>query len=403
MSIRLDVADNTDFDYVQENGLPEIFNEVLDDVLAKKPEKENVSSVMATFLAPKPKPSRFLKIGNTPLVEVPSPNPLVKIFVKCEFVNPTGSIKDRIAQHMLSVAEAEGKIIRGKTTVIAASSGNTGSAIAMACSTRGLKCKIFTNSKCSKEKIDAVKAFGGEIIVGPTGIAADHPDHYQNLAVAAARQPDTFDVDQYDNQRNPEAYYKSLGPEIWDQTEGKVTHFIAAGSTGGTISGVGKYLKEQNSDIKVILSDPHGSCFSDYYKTGDHTGASSFLIEGVGKDSIPGAMNFGIVDYAIQISDAQAVKTCHDLACNEGLLTGGSSGLNVAAAREIAMTLTEPATIVTICPDTGLKYLSKYYNDQWLEEQGVHLDEERYLSCKRYKAPMVWGPEMKCPDLNNNA
>ena len=341
------------------------------------------------------------RVGNTPLVEVPSPNPLVKIYAKCEFTNPTGSIKDRIAEHILNTAEKSGDVKPG-TTIIAASSGNTGSAIAMACSSRGYKCKIFTNSKCSEEKINAVKAYGGEIVVGPTGIAADHPDHYQNLALAAAKEPGSYDVDQYDNLRNPEAYYRSLGPEIYNQTNGEVTHFVAAGSTGGTISGVGRYLKEMKPECQIVLADPHGSCFTDYYKDGDHNGATSFLVEGVGKDSIPGAMDFGLVDWAIRISDAQAIKVCHEMSQKEGMLVGGSSGLNIAAAQEIAMTLTEPATIVTICPDTGLKYLSKYYNAEWLENQGVFLDE-RYLTCKRYKTPEILGAELKHASLRKQA
>ena len=338
------------------------------------------------------------RVGDTPLVEVPSPNPLVKIFAKAEFMNPTGSIKDRIALHILNTAEKEGKVKEG-TTIVAASSGNTGSAIAMACSVRGLKCKIFTNTKCSEEKVNAVRAYGGEIVVGKSGMAADHPEHYQNLAIAAAAEPNSFDVDQYDNLANPEAYYLSIAPEIWNQTNGEVTHFVAAGSTGGTISGIGKYLKEKNPNMEVILADPHGSCFSDYYKDGTHNGATSFLVEGVGKDSIPGAMNFDVVDYAIQISDAQAVKVCHELSQNEGMLVGGSSGLNVAAAQEIALTLTKPATIVTVLPDTGLKYLSKYYNAEWLESQGLHLDEARYESCKRYQKPEIHGPEKKHASL----
>ena len=358
---------------------------------------------MNAVLGVQEKKGRFVsRVGKTPLIEVPSPNPLVKIYAKAEFMNPTGSIKDRIAEHILNTAEAEGKLKQGVSTVVAASSGNTGSAIAMACSTRGYKCKIFTNAKCSEEKVNAVRAYGGEIVVGPTGVPAEHPEHYQNLAVAAAAEPNCFDVDQYDSPANPEAYYKSLGPEIWSQTNGEVTHFVAAGSTGGTITGVGQYLKDQNQDVEVILADPHGSCFSDYYLTGTHSGATSFLIEGVGKDSIPGAMKFDVVDYAIQISDAQAVKVCHELSQNEGMLVGGSSGLNVAAAQEIAKTLTKPATIVTVCPDTGLKYLTKYYNAGWLAKNDLRLDEENYTTCSRFKEPLIHGREKKHASLQKN-
>eukprot|EP01059_Diplonema_ambulator_P006829 TRINITY_DN1641_c3_g1_i1.p1 TRINITY_DN1641_c3_g1~~TRINITY_DN1641_c3_g1_i1.p1 ORF type:complete len:426 (+),score=128.02 TRINITY_DN1641_c3_g1_i1:74-1279(+) len=400
MSIRVDLVNSADAAYAEEVGLPEVVSNMVEEVLQKKPERTELAEVMGNILgAQPPAPGKFLKrVGNTPLVEVPSPNPLVKIYAKCEFMNPTGSIKDRIAEHILNTAEKDGKVKKG-TTVIAASSGNTGSAIAMACSTRGYKCKIFTNKKCSEEKINAVKAYGGEIVVGPTGVPADHPDHYQNLAIAAAQEPNTFDVDQYDNAANPEAYYLSLGPEIWEQTRGEVTHFIAAGSTGGTITGTGRYLKERNSKVQVILADPHGSCFSDYYVDGTHNGATSFLVEGVGKDSIPGAMDFKVVDYAIQISDSQAIKTCHNLSQEDGMLVGGSSGLNVAAAQEVAKTLTTPSVIVTICPDTGLKYLSKYYNFEWLESQGVFLDEDRFRDTKRWAEPLIHGPEKKHASL----
>eukprot|EP01064_Diplonema_japonicum_P034688 TRINITY_DN7286_c0_g1_i1.p1 TRINITY_DN7286_c0_g1~~TRINITY_DN7286_c0_g1_i1.p1 ORF type:complete len:403 (+),score=105.24 TRINITY_DN7286_c0_g1_i1:64-1272(+) len=401
MSIRIDLANTSDAAYSEQVGLPEVVSGLVEEVVLKKPEKTELTEVMGSILGAEKPPvaGKFLnRVGNTPLVEIPSPNPLVKIYAKCEFMNPTGSIKDRIAEHILNSAEKTGTVKKG-TTVVAASSGNTGSAIAMACSSRGYKCKIFTNSKCSEEKINAVRAYGGEIVVGPTGIPADHPDHYQNLALAAAAEPNSYDVDQYDNAANPEAYYLSLGPEIWEQTKGEVTHFVAAGSTGGTISGVGRYLKEQQTGVQVILADPHGSCFSDFYREGTHNGATSFLVEGVGKDSIPGAMDFKLVDYAIQISDSQAIKCCHTLAQEEGMLVGGSSGLNVAAAQEIAKTLTKPSTIVTICPDTGLKYLSKYYNADWLEKQGVFLDEERFTNTKRYQKPVVHGPEMKHASL----
>jgi cysteine synthase len=420
MSIRIDFQHEEDAQYVAEVGLAEKVGDLVDEIVERKPAEKDLVPTMAAILSDStarhadPQPAKvqagkfIQRIGNTPLVEVPSPNPQVKIYAKCEQMNPTGSIKDRIADHILNTAEADGKLTRGSgQLVVAASSGNTASAIAMQCAVRGYKCKIFTNTKCSKEKVDSVKAYGGDIIVGPSGKPADSPEHYQNLAVAAAAaSPGAYDVDQYDNPANPEAYYNSLGPEIWEQTAGTVTHFVAAGSTGGTISGVGRYLKEKTDGAcEVVLADPHGSCFSDYYLRGEHDGASSFLIEGVGKDSIPGAMNFAYVDWALQISDAQALKVCHEMAQGEGMWIGGSSGLNIAAAQEMAKKMDKPGVIVTIIPDHGLKYLSKYYNSEWLSQQGVELSPDGIPACtgKRYKDALFHGPETKHESLRSTA
>eukprot|EP00756_Hemistasia_phaeocysticola_P018809 Hpha_TRINITY_DN15619_c4_g5::TRINITY_DN15619_c4_g5_i2::g.99392::m.99392/K01697/CBS; cystathionine beta-synthase len=406
MAIRVEFREQADRDYVKEVNLAEHVQGLVEEVVERKPTEKEVVPTMAKILNTSAtsgvQASKFIsRIGNTPLVEVPSPNPEVKIYAKCEFMNPTGSIKDRIAEHILNTAESKGLLTRGSgQTVVAASSGNTGAAIAMACATRGYKCKIYTNTKCSTEKINAVKAYGGECIVGPSGKAADDPEHYQNLAIAEAATTGAYDVDQYDAPANPEAYYRSLGPEIWEQTRQTVTHFVAAGSTGGTISGVGRYLKEVSEGaVEVVLADPHGSCFSDYYLKGKHDGATSFLVEGVGKDSIPGAMDFGCVDWAIQISDAEAIRVCHELAQKEGMWVGSSAGLNVAAAQHMAAKMDKPGVIVTVLPDHGLKYLTKFYNFEWLEKQGVDLTPEGNEKCKRYKPVLFHGPETKCPDL----
>lgn len=408
MAIRVDLREQADRDYVNEVNLAERVSDLVEEIVEKKPAEKELVPTMAKILntqaaGPGVEATRFInKIGNTPMVEVPSPNPDVKIYAKCEFMNPTASIKDRIAEHILNVAEEKGKLTRGSgQMVVAASSGNTAAAIAMACATRGYKCKIYTNTKCSSEKINAVKAYGGECVVGPSGKAADDPEHYQNLAIAeVARTPGAFDVDQYDAPANPDAYYRTLGPEIWEQTRGTVTHFVAAGSTGGTISGTGRYLKEVSEGaVTVVLADPHGSCFSDYYLKGKHEGATSFLVEGVGKDSIPGAMDFGCVDWAIQISDAESIRVCHELAQKEGMWVGSSSGLNVAAAQQIAKRMDKPGVIVTVLCDHGLKYLSKFYNAEWLEKQGVDLTPEGYEKCKRYKPVLIHPAETKCDTL----
>ncbi len=265
--------------------------------------------------------------------------------------------------------------------MVAASSGNTGAATAMVAAMRGYRAVITTSSKCSSEKIDSIRAYGAMVIVCPDGVSESHPDHYMNVATRlAAENDDWFDVNQYDNAQNPDAHYCSLGPEIWEQTRGEVTHFIVAGSTGGTISGNAKYLKEKNPNCKVILADPVGSIFTSYFR-GNHGGGGGgggggekggkYLVEGVGKGSIPGAMDFALIDDVMPVSDSNAFAMCHYLASQAGILAGGSSGLNALAAICLANKMTEPATIVTIMPDTGLKYLSKIYNPTWLAENGI--------------------------------
>ncbi|KAL4455400.1 hypothetical protein ABPG74_012552 [Tetrahymena malaccensis] len=314
-------------------------------------------------------------IGNTGLVELKKINPYrekgIKIYVKCEYMNPTGSIKDRIAKYIFDTAESEGKLRKGMT-VVAASSGNTACSVAFIAAQRGYKCKVITNTKCSKEKQDAPKAFGAEVIVGPANVSADSPDHYMNMAINMCKaNPDYYDIDQYDNPLNPLAYYNSLGPEIWNQTSGNIDYFIAAGSTGGTISGTSKYLKEASEGrVQAVLADPYGSVFYQYWKTRELITPGKFQVEGVGKDTIPLAMDMDLIDQCVQIDDKTAFETCYKLTKFEGLMVGGSSGLNVAAALKLASTLDGPATIVTVCPDAGVKYLSKIYSQAWLEQNG---------------------------------
>jgi cystathionine beta-synthase len=279
-------------------------------------------------------------------------------------------VKDRIIRHIFKNAEETGKLRPGGT-VVAASSGNTGAATAMVAAMRGYRAVITTSSKCSSEKIDSIRAYGAMVIVCPDGVSESHPDHYMNVATRlAAENDDWFDVNQYDNAQNPDAHYCSLGPEIWEQTRGEVTHFIVAGSTGGTISGNAKYLKEKNPNCKVILADPVGSIFTSYFRGNGEKGGK-YLVEGVGKGSIPGAMDFALIDDVMPVSDSNAFAMCHYLASQAGILAGGSSGLNALAAICLANKMTEPATIVTIMPDTGIKYLSKIYNPTWLAENGI--------------------------------
>jgi len=323
----------------------------------------------------------FDLIGNTPLIDLTSlANPKtegVKLYAKAEFLNPGFSIKDRIARNILDQAEAAG-VLKPGMTIVAASSGNTGAATAMLCAMRGYRCIITTNKKCSEEKQNSIKAYGAELVVSPDGVAPDSPDHYMNIpAKLMSEQPDKFfDINQYDNLKNPEGHYKTLGPEIWSQTMGTVTHFLAAASTGGTVSGTGKYLKEKNPAVKIIMPDPVGSIFKEYFETGKVGTAEKFLVEGVGKDSIPGALDINTVDGVIPVTDNDAFKMCHRMARREGILAGGSSGLNVHAAVTLANQLEEPGVIVTILCDTGIKYLSKVFNPVYLASKGIDVSLE---------------------------
>lgn len=314
-------------------------------------------------------------IGNTPLVKLKRlcPNPLVTILAKVEFLNPSGSIKDRIVLHIINQAEKEGKLKPGGT-IIENTSGNTGAAVAMIAAIRGYKAILTMPDKVSKEKQDALKAFGAQIVVTPTSAAPDSPDHYVNTAKRLAEEtPNSFRIDQYDNKTNPEAHYNSTGPEIWKQADGKIDYFIASASTGGTISGIGRYLKEQNPKIKVIMPDPIGSIYCTYFKTGviPHGGNCNYQLEGIGEDHIAQAMDFSIVDDVIPVTDKDAFTVGRDLAKKEGILAGGSSGANVWTALHVAESLKEPAVIVTVLPDGGIKYLSKMYNDDWMKQNNL--------------------------------
>lgn len=316
-------------------------------------------------------------VGNTPLVKLQklSPNPLVDIYVKLEFFNPSGSIKDRIVQFIIDDAEKNG-LLKPGGTIVENTSGNTGAAAAMMGAIKGYKVILTMPDKVSIEKQNALKAFGAEIVVTPTSAAPDSPDHYVNTAIRIANEtPNSFRINQYDNPLNPLAHYHSTGPEIWRQTEGKVTHFVASGSTGGTISGISKYLKEQNPEVFSFMPDPFGSIYYQYFKTGEisHEGSCSYQVEGVGEDHINKAMDFKMVNDMIQFNDDNAFTVARRLAREEGIIGGGTGGANVWAAMELAKTLTKPATIVTIIPDNGAKYLSKFYNDEWMKANGYKL------------------------------
>jgi cysteine synthase len=247
---------------------------------------------------------------------------------------------------------------------------------------RGYRCIITTSPKCSQEKMDAIRAYGARLLVSPESAKEGEPAHYMEMArLLALRDPERyFDVDQYDSKFNAEGHYLTLGPEIWEQTAGTVTHFVAAGSTGGTVSGTGRFLKERNAGVRVVLADPVGSIFTDYFRNGAIPAkAGKYLVEGVGKGSIPGAMDFSLIDAVQPVSDQEAFDMCFRLCREEGLCAGGSAGLNLHAAMQVANTCEEDATIITVLPDLGIKYLSKIYNPVWLRDNGLHGPEEPRL------------------------
>ncbi len=314
-------------------------------------------------------------VGNTPLVKLQkfSPNPLVTILAKCEFLNPSCSIKDRIVKYIIDDAEKTG-LLKPGGTIVEGTSGNTGAATAMIAAIKGYKAILTMPDKVSIEKQNALKAYGAKIIVCPTAAAPDSSDHYVNTSIRIAKEtPNSFRINQYDNKKNPEAHYHSTGPEIWQQTDGQLDYFVASASTGGTISGVGKYLKERNPNIKVVMPDPVGSIYYEYFKTRKVPASEgcTYFVEGVGEDHIAHALDWSIVDEVIQFTDKQAFAVGRRLATEEGILAGGSSGANVWAAIELAKKLTKPTTIVTVLPDLGVKYLSKMYNDEWMTQHDL--------------------------------
>jgi len=313
-------------------------------------------------------------IGNTPMVHLKTldPKPGVEIHAKLEFMNPTGSIKDRIIAYMVQKGVDAGKINKS-TTLVEGSSGNTGASVSMVASSMGLKSIIYVPDKCSDEKIAIIKSYGAEVIVKPASPVTPDEEYGRAAGIRASEREDFYHIDQYNSPLNPEAHYMTLGKEIWDDMNGKIDAFVATASTGGTVSGVAKRLKENDPNIKIILADPEGSVYKPYFEDKEDYKSykKSFQVEGAGKGSLCATMDFDILDDAVSFNDKNAIEMVHYLARHEGLMVGGSSGGNVWAALELAKRMEAPAKIVTVLPDSGFKYLSKIFNPNWLNEIGL--------------------------------
>lgn len=308
--------------------------------------------------------------GHTPLVRIGSKVPSIKCTVaaKVEAFNPGGSVKDRIGAYMIDAAENEGRLKPGGT-IIEGTSGNTGLGLALLAGARGYKCIFTIPDKMSQEKINLLKAFGAEVVVCPTAVDPKDPRSYYSVAERLNKQIDnSFYPNQYFNPNNPLAHYRTTGPEIWEDTDGRVTHFVCGMGTGGTISGVGRYLKEKNPEVRIIGVDPVGSLYYEYFKTGKLGTPHTYKVEGVGEDLIPDTIDFGVIDDVIEVTDRESFNAARRLCKSEGIFTGGSGGTAVFGAYELARELPEESLVVVLLPDTGERYLSKVYNDEWMKE-----------------------------------
>jgi cystathionine beta-synthase len=313
-------------------------------------------------------------IGNTPLVKLNKVTEGLDLTVaaKVEYLNPGQSVKDRIAVKMIDDAEKKG-LIKPGGTIIEGTSGNTGMGLALVAAVRGYKCIFTTTDKQSKEKVDLLRALGAEVQVCPTNVEPEDPRSYYSVAKRLSEEiPNSYYPNQYDNLSNMQAHYETTGPEIWEQTEGKITHYVSGIGTGGTITGTAKYLKEKNPKIKVIGVDSVGSVYKHYFETGEFSKEEikPYLTEGIGEDLIPGNVDFDYIDDVIQVNDKNALTMTRTVAKQEGLFIGGSCGAAVFGALEYAKKARpgKDALMVVILPDSGTRYVSKIYNDDWMRK-----------------------------------
>jgi cystathionine beta-synthase len=335
-------------------------------------------------------------IGWTPLIRLAKIGAGIRtpIYAKAEHKNPGGSVKDRIGIAIIEDAEAGGRLRPGGT-IVEATSGNTGVGLAMAAAIKGYRCICTMPDKMSQEKVRMLKAYGAEVVVTPTAVPPDHPDHYRNKAKQiVADTPGALLADQYFNPVNPEVHYQTTGPEIWEQTDGRITHLAISTGTGGTISGVAKYLKERNPQVRVISGDPEGSVYASYSRGGTAVGGAPYKVEGIGGDAIPGNVWFEYIDEFRTVGDRTAMQMTRRLAREEGILVGSSTGVNVALALDVARELDDPqALVVTVLCDTGERYLSKVFSDEWMQENQLldspRVTVEQLLARRQSAAPAL--------------
>jgi cystathionine beta-synthase len=319
-------------------------------------------------------PNILKTIGNTPLVKI---NRITRdlpceVYAKVETVNPGNSIKDRMALKMIEDAEKSG-LLKPGGTIVEGTSGNTGMGLAIAAVIKGYKCIFTTTDKQSKEKVDALKAFGAEVIVCPTDVEPEDPRSYYSVSTRLAKEiPNAWKPNQYDNLSNSQAHYEQTGPEIWEQTEGKITHLVVGVGTGGTICGTGKYLKEKNPNIQVLGIDTYGSVFKKYKETGifDKNEIYPYITEGIGEDFLPANVDFSIIDYFEKVTDKDAAVMTRRIPREEGIFVGNSAGSAMAGLMQMANRFKKGDVVVVIFHDHGTRYLGKMFNDDWMRDRG---------------------------------
>jgi len=309
-------------------------------------------------------------IGHTPLVRLHAVTKdcRAEVLAKLEAFNPGGSVKDRIAVAIMAEAEAKG-LLRPGGTIVEATSGNTGTGLAMVAAVRGYRSILVMPDKVSREKINLLKSFGAEVVITPTSVPPDSPESYYEVAKRIVREtPGAYLANQYYNPTNPEAHFRTTGPEIWRQTGGKIDYFVAGLGTGGTISGTARYLKQQNPKIKVIGADPVGSILKEYFDTKKVIAPKPYKVEGIGEDFFPGTLDFSTIDEVIAVTDSQSLNLARRLAREEGILAGGSAGTALYAALHVARHAKAGEMVVVLIPDTGERYLSKVHSDEWMRD-----------------------------------